>query len=450
MNLGAAKAAGLGIGILGLVCGSAVALPPAGVGQGGEAGVAPVSRPERRSVFFDRPTKDTSTYSNIGASGNTRQFVWMSTFPGEGRQSCLVTMYNTGLRGVPTGADARRVLVQRMVFTVCTFPSGPRALYDATPDPWQNNLWAGGEIAVYDAFINGSVQVGSVFVSAEPRYVSLGPSEDGNKPVELFGARFNNGWTAASWVESGVGTPAFQNGMYNIEPIDFDEAGNRRDVLFSMGETAVEFVLGMFQGDDGFWYDTYYPTGNFLPDPVDGFDPRPFGIGKSYDIPDGTPGHSIGGVGQQTISLNQQIPPGHRLKIVVDVDDPWVQRYLRESFEAGWLTFVVSQLALADLGFNGSYSYWLTKEGSNSLPGAFDLDPSTLEFDYIYAPPGDFNGDGVVDPSDRGPALLAITDPEAYKRAYPLLDPSVMTDMNGDALTDLGDLVAIIELLSSY
>lgn len=411
-------------------------------------GMIGIGRPVVETVRFDQPTKDTSTYSNIGASGNTRPFVWMSTFPAEGRQSNLVTMFNTAAAGVPTDVDARRLRVTRMVFTLCTYPSGPRALYDPSPDPWQNTLWAGGEIAVYNSFINGSFQVGSVFVPAEPRYISQGPDEDNNKPVELFGAMFNNGWTAATWVESGVGTPAFQNGVYNVEPIDFDEDGNERSVLFSMGETAVEFEFGLFEGDDGLFYDTYYPTGGFLPDPVDGFDPTPFGIGRSFHIPDGTPGHSIGGQGQQPISLNDQIPPGHRLRVDVDVADPHIQRYLRDGLEEGWLTFVASQLAFADLGFNGAYSYWLTKEGSASLPGSFDLDPSTLEFDYMYYPPGDFNGDGLVDGADLAPAIKALTDPAGFERAYPLLDAAVLTDMNGDGVTDLRDVALIVAMFS--
>jgi hypothetical protein len=425
-------------------------MPPTSVGQPTVGGVASRPTPVMSSVFFDRPTKDTSTYSNIGASGNTRPYVWLSTFPGEGRQSNLVTMYNTGARGVPMGVDARRVRVTRMVFTVCTYPSGPRASYDPSPDAWQNTLWSGGEIAVYDAFIGGSVQVGSVFVPAEPRYVSLGASEDGNKPVELFGAKFNNGWTAASWVETGVGTPAFQNGMYNIEPIDFDEHGVARSVLESMGETAVEFEFGLFEGDDGEFYDTYYPTGGFISDPIDGFDPNPFGIGRSYEIPDGTPGHSIGGQGQDPIGLNTLIPPGHRLRVEVKVDEPAVQRYLRAGFEQGWLSFVVSQLAYADLGFSGAYSYWLTKEGSLTLPPVFDLDPCTLDFDYIYAPPGDFNLDGRVDREDLGPAIRALSDPAGYEATHPLADAAVLTDMDGDGDTDLSDVSAIVRLLTSY
>lgn len=403
--------------------------------------------PERVTVRIDAPTKDSSTYSNIGASGNTRPFVWMSTFPGQGRQSNLLTMWDTGSAGVPTGAEAQRVLITRMEMTVCTYPSGPRAAYDGSSDVWQNTLWSGGDIIVYD-FFGGTTPVGVETVGADPRYIEPGPGEAGNAPVELFGVSFNNEWDAASWVESGFGTPAYQNGVYNAVPIDFDQAGAPRDVLSSMGETAVEFVLGLYEGDDGEIYDTFYPTGEFLPDPVDGFDPNPLGIGRSFDIPDGTPGHSIAGQGQAKIELDDELPPGHRLRINVNVLEPAVQGYLRDGMEGGWLSLMASQLAIADIGLNGAYSYWMTKEGSATLPPVFDLDPSTLEFDYLYVPPGDFDGDGIVDGNDAGPALMALTDPAGFERAFPLLDAAALTDMDGDGDTDLRDVARIVGVIA--
>jgi len=407
------------------------------------AGQIEFGRPAVVSVSFDQPTKDTSTYQYIGSSGNTRPFIWMNTFPSQGRQSNLVTMWNTGAAGVPTGIDTRRLRVLRMQVTLCTFPSGPRARYDATPDLWQNTLWAGGDIIVYD-FFGGNIPVGIESIPAEPRYTSQGTGEDGNQPIEIYGARFNNGWTAESWVESGAGTPSFQNGLYNAEPIDFDDQGNERSVLFSMGETAVEFVEDDYIADDNQTYFTYYPTGNFLSDPVDGFNPNSFALGEAYTIPDGTPGHSIGGAGQTPIAQDTEIPPGYRFRFDINVENEAIQNYLRDQFANGWLTLIASQLALGDIGLNGAYSYWLTKEGSATLPGFFDLDPTTLDFDYIYFPPGDFNANGIIDPLDRQAAVWALTDPAGFEQANPLLDASTLTDMDGDGYTDLADITAVL------
>jgi hypothetical protein len=430
-----------------LAAGACSAAPATSAAKVDTAGRTGFVLPEIVTVDFDQPTKDTSTYSNIGASGNTRPFVWMSTFPSQGRQSNLITMWDTGSAGVPTGADARRLRVLRMEVTLCTFPSGPRAKYDGTRDPWQNTLWAGGDIIVYD-FFGGTTPVGTETVPAEPRYISQGQTEDGNAPVELFGVKYNNGWSAASWVESGVGTPAYQNGVYNAEPIDFDDSGDERSVLFSMGETAVEFVLGDYHADDGETYDTYFPTGNFLPDPVDGFDPNVFARGETYAIPDGTAGHSIGGQGQTPISLNDELPPGHRLRFDVRVNDDAVQGYLRDQIASGWISLAASHLAVADIGLNGAYSYWMTKEGSATLPPFFDLNPSTLSLDYIYFPPGDFNGNGIIDHADGPAAVWALTDPAGFDRANPLLDARALTDMDGDGDTDLADIRAIVGLIT--
>ena len=198
---------------------------------------------------------------------------------------------------------------------------------------------------------------------------------------------------------------------------------------------------------DGQTYDTYYPTGNFLPDAADGFDAHPFAYGKSYVIPDGTPGHSVGGVGQGMIDLGDELPPAYRLRMDVRVDDPPIQAYLRSGLAEGWISLMASQLAIADIGLNGSYSYWLTKEGSATLPPVFDLNPSTLEFDYIEMPPGDFNGDGLIGPEDLGPAIEALTDPAGFERDHPLLDASALTDMDGDGDTDLADVAAVVRLL---
>ncbi|MBZ0173238.1 MAG: hypothetical protein K8E66_12715, partial [Phycisphaerales bacterium] len=150
---------------------SLVSASPDGIGSISDRGIAERPRPVLSTVVFDRPTKDTSTYSNIGASGNTRPYAWMSTFPGEGRQSNLVTMFDTASAGVPTGIEAARVKITRMVFTACTYPAGPRATYDASPDAWQNSLWSGGDIIIYDSW-GGTTPVGTEFVPAEPRYVS--------------------------------------------------------------------------------------------------------------------------------------------------------------------------------------------------------------------------------------------------------------------------------------
>ena len=390
------------------------------------------------TVFFDEPTKDASTYANLGSAGNTRTYAWLSTYPGEGRQSNLLTMWNTASAGIPTGSDAARVVVRSATFTACTYISGPRAIYDPDADPWQTYLWAGGDINVFNE-PGGVVVVGTVAVDADPRFINPGPAELGNAPLELFGVRFNNDWSAASWNETSAGTPAFQNGVYNAEPIDFDAAGNERSVLYSLGESAVEFVNGPFVGNNGQTYITDYPTGDFLPSPQDGFDPNPFGIGESRDVAAGTPGNQFG---QAAISLGDDIPYGHRFFFDLDVRSPSFQAYMRAGFAEGWVSFIASQLAEADRA-GGDYSYFFTREGADDLPSSIDIDPSTLSITYTLLPVGDLDANMVVDARDVRWAIIAAGEPKAYQGAFPHLAADALADVNQDGRVDYRDILAV-------
>jgi len=412
------------------------AAPVAGFGPGRSFG-DPVT------VLVREPTKDTSNYSNIGATGNTRPFVWANVFPGEGRQSSLIVMYDTAAAGLPTGADAARLWFDRITFTACTWPgTGPQADYDETPDAWQSPLWPGGDINVFDSF-GGLTVVDTVFVPADPRYQPQGPGEDGNAPLELFGVRFNNGWSAENWIESSSGTPAWSNGVPNAEPIDFDASTAERSVQNSFGESAVEFVLGPYTAPDGITYDTYYPTGDFLADPDDGFDPNPFAIGKSFDVPDGTPGQSIFGAGQSKLSQGETIPFGHRFRFEVDTADPRIVRYFRAQLAEGWLSLAMSQAAFGDLA-TARYSYWITKDGAAGPPSSLDLDPSTIEITYRLPRAGDLDASGTVDTTDLIWAVRGLTDPASHQRAFPGQDSAATLDVNSDGLLDFVDLAEII------
>ena len=47
--------------------------------------------------------------------------------------------------------------------------------------------------------------------------------------------------------------------------------------------------------------------------------------------------------------------------------------------------------------------------------------------------------------ADEPAALLALTDPAAFDRTFPLLDRGSLTDMDSDGDTDLTDVIAVIE-----
>jgi len=90
-----------------------------------------------------------------------------------------------------------------------------------------------------------------------------------------------------------------------------------------------------------------------------------------------------------------------------------------------------------------------TDPGSGDQDGTPDpgkTDPGDSPSDSDDDPPlgpaptvGDMNGDGKVDASDIQAFILALTDPEAYKQAYPNGDP-MQADANGDGRINVFDI----------
>ena len=404
------------------------------------------------TVFFQSPTKDTSNYPNIGATGNTRPFVWASTFPGEGRQSSLIVMYDGAAAGLPTGAAAERIWFESITFTACTWPgTGPQAVYDTTADDWQTQLWGGGDINVFNEF-GGLTVVDTVFIPAEPRYVPQTPDESDNAPLELFGVRFNNGLSAATWVEDSSGTPAWSGGVPNAEPIDFGDLvafPEGRSVQNSFGETAIEFVIGPYTAPDGVTYDTFYPTGNFIDNPLDGFNPAPFAIGQSFDVPDGTPGQNLFGAGQTALTQGDLIPVGHRFRFDVNVRSGPVAAYFRDQLAGdGWISLMMSQAAFGDLAA-AEYSYWITKEGSASFAGLpqIDLDPSTLEITYVLPVLGDVDGNGRTTTEDLIWVIRGVNDLELHQSVFPQQNSLATLDVNEDNQVNFLDIIEAVALV---
>lgn len=400
------------------------------------------------SVSFSEPTKDTFTYPNIGASGNTRLSGWSTYYPGIGRHSAMVCMFDTGTAGVPSGEDGY-VKIISMEFTAVTHASGPTAHYDGTRDAPENSLWAGGDINVFDSPGGFSV-IGVVNVPSDPNYIQPAFDEENNAPVELYGARFNNELSAATWDESAFGTPAYQNGRQNIIPIDFDSDGVERDVTDNVASLPHVYTEGIFISQSGYdvpagdEYFTEFPTGDFFPRPHPTFQANPFAIGKSFYVPDGTPGQSIFGEGQDKLELNDPIPLAHRLKFRVNVSNPGIQAYLRDSIHDGWLTFVYSHLAFGDHA-GGAFTYWMTKEGSAKLPPAIDVDPSTLTFQYIPIPFGDMDMNGVRTHTDLLTLIEYIGNPKTGHWSKTEHD---LADINRDGTADFFDIIEFVSTMN--
>jgi hypothetical protein len=273
-------------------------------------GLHALPRPTLTTVRFAEPTKDTTTYSNIGASGQHAAVRVDEHLPGRGAAEQPADDVGHRVGGCADGSDAQRVRRRGCLHGVHVSRA---ARGRATTPIADRGRTRSGRAATSSSTTSsaGRRPSASETVPAEPRYISLGPGEDGNKPVELFGVRFNNEWTAATWVESGIRAPRRSRTACTTPSRSTSTAtASSAGVSELDGRDRGRVRLGIYVGDDGQTYDTYYPTGNFLPDALDGFDPSPFGSGASFDIPDGTPGHSIAGQGQQAITLGDELPPG--------------------------------------------------------------------------------------------------------------------------------------------
>ena len=446
---------GLGCMCLAGVSFAAPSGPPSGTGAQSEVldagpslGIdAPLGFGQPGRVSFRAPTKDTFTYPNIGSAGNTRLFAWLSYFPTEGRMSNMLAMFDTGGAGAPTGDAARRTIITGMRATIASNISGRRTDYDPDSDPWQSILWPGGDVLVFNE-PGGFQVVGSVAVGADPRAIPQGGAETDNKPVEMFAAGFRNGTSAATWDESSLGTPGFDNTTltFNAYAMDFGDDGVARDVTNSFGQTAIEYTFGPFVGDDQQTYMTDYPTGALLPNPQDGFDAVPLALGQSVGIPAANDGQTPFGQGQAALALGDEIPFGHRLVFEVDTSLPGVQQHFRDSLEAGWVSLMFSHIAFGDHG-TSQYGYWLTKEGSDALPASVNLDATTLEIDYLVLSGGDLSGNGRVGPEDVSAFLEYWSNADSYAYAHPHLDAEALADLNADGAVTPADFVALLDLV---
>jgi hypothetical protein len=94
------------------------------------------------------------------------------------------------------------------------------------------------------------------------------------------------------------------------------------------------------------------------------------------------------------------------------------------------------------LDYNGSdrrYPF-VTLQGKNAYKGPYDVV-------VVGWWPGDMNCDNAVDFGDINPFVLALSDPDEYRRQYPDCDIA-NGDINRDGKIDFGDITPFVALLS--
>lgn len=155
------------------------------------------------------------------------------------------------------------------------------------------------------------------FPTNDPRYL---PAPSSSSPVELFGAGFRGGYTAATFPQDGPWgvVPGVYYTNRTVYAAGFDTNGVLVDVSNNVG-------------DDGT---------NEIDTP---FEVAPFAVGQTTDVAPG-----------------QLMPVGSRLTFDLNLDDPLIYGYVQQGLHDGNLSFVVTSLVRASLGGPPTYPNFYT------------------------------------------------------------------------------------------
>ncbi|MBX3731632.1 MAG: hypothetical protein KF791_03455 [Verrucomicrobiae bacterium] len=243
---------------------------------------------------------------------------------------------------LPTGAGPANYLIRRLRVSL-TVQADASFIYDPTFDPLETY------------FEDSS---------------AARPDEDPGRPVELYGAGFRNGFTAASFLESSPFGPlnpitsgSISIGTRNAFAAMHGADGRLRDVANNVGQSNADWTEPPFEV-------------------------RPWAIGITDDA---VPGEAV--------------PAGSRFHFDVDLSDPLVVGYLQAALDEGRLRLVVSSLSPASQvtpggiggGGLGAYPQWVTRE--NIL---FDgPDHPGLELEGVRVSSSDTEPDGLPDDWER-------------------------------------------------
>ncbi|MDP7009334.1 MAG: hypothetical protein QGI78_07170 [Phycisphaerales bacterium] len=218
-------------------------------------------------------------------------------------------------------------------------------------------------------------------------YLPEGGEEDTDlgRPIELFGAAFRGGFDGWTFGETG--------------PFPFGAARRERNVY------PLSFTDGIGATD---------ASNNVL----DQFDPAPFAVGVA-----------------QGIDVGQPMPSETVIRFSVEVHEPDIQCYIRDSLNNGLVSFVLTSLHEAQQpGVRGLLQpAFHMKESWLVYYGIADAAQLSLVVDVSESTPEDLNGDGVVNVEDL---LIALADWG--------ICTCCQSDIDSDGEVNINDLLGII------
>lgn len=189
--------------------------------------------------------------------------------------------------------------------------------------------------------------------------VAADPCPPGNTVIpepalKLFGVGFRNGFNALSYQETTAYSPQgpWGAGHRTAYALDFDEAGNPRDVSNNV---------------------------------ADGFNPTPFALGTT------------------NLALGQLVPAARTFTFEIEVNDPHIQQYLREGLDLGVLHFMVATLHITEQEEGGGSPEFYCKEHALVTAGFRDAAGLEMTVEIVDEPRpklGDLNNDGFVNGFD--------------------------------------------------